>query len=186
MMKLLLCKYCGRDNFKSQRGLTQHIQASKYCRAQVEKEIAASCGVAAAPGAEKNHTHAANALGSLVHMQHIAAAKIAQMQIDQGQLDASTELIGNVDVQHNRMDVQLDQNAVQEQQNFQVADDDDNPPFDNDSSAGSNAMAHEVEEDDDPARSNIKQFRAYVQHAKQNFMEFNKDEVAAIKLMNVL
>ncbi len=187
MMKLLLCKYCGRDNFKSQRGLTQHIQASKYCRAQVEKEIAASCGVAAAPGAEKNHTHAANALGSLVHMQHIAAAsKIVQVQMDQGQLDASTELIGNVDVQHNRMDVQLDQNAVQEQQNFQVADDDDNPPFDDDSSAESNAMAHEVEEDDDPARSNIKQFRAYVQHAKQNFMEFNKDEVAAIKLMNVL
>ena len=65
--QLIVCKYCGRDNFRSQRGLRMHLQKNRVCRvehqeevARLEEEMVTTLGTNSSPQDDKEEVIEAN------------------------------------------------------------------------------------------------------------------------------
>ena len=167
-----VCKHCQRADFKSARGLNQHLKTSTVC-SQVDQINASKSGpkFMAKLGAVKRHA-ASQIIDQL-------AAKKQRVHGDFTRVPAKVE------------------NALQVQE---WTDSDEEPVIDyTEASADEMAIMEEESEESEEERSadggnihfeinteSLRHFKNYVAEAEQHFGELEKEEVDAIKLMDIL
>ncbi len=177
-MPKIVCPHCGRANFKSQRGLTQHVQSSKSC--------------AAAQSATK--------YGLRSKILDQSTKTTGTVGIDKGALDTILQDVlaedflawRGLSCKGNNTDKlgtavnKLEETAA----NASFLHDDIDNAFlfnlnsESDSDASEATLdGHEIFQ---PNRERIDMFREYCSKQGKKALNLNKDEVSAIKLMYTL
>ena len=163
---IIKCKHCGRDTFKSEKGLKQHLRYSKSCAKLNQDEL------------QLLKSDSGAKLGAItpVILSEMAA------QIDAA-FDATLEEEEIQEMNHGK----LDTHAPSDEESM-ASNEDNNADFDNDPD-------EDFDNDEDPPvamedaqvnRTLANQFLEYVDYADNNFLNLDKNMVNAIELADVL
>jgi hypothetical protein len=166
------CPHCLRDNFKSARGLTQHLACSKVC-AQLHSNLAKVAGnkrtndEATLDETAPKKPAVATAINSILAKDFLARQQI--MASSMATLQRNSHALPAAHLDHD-MDADF---------GFLMDDDSDD----------GGGLLHMEEEEDYVAPPNSvsrDRFREYVADSKTNLLPLDKYQVAGIKLMDVL
>ena len=174
IMAKITCPYCKRDNFKSQTGLKQHVNATTYCREQ----RLANIGVAGAKRAAD---------------YPLPCAQRAKLQ---GMLDGDELTWPTLFANNDKMGQMQDNccrnatpnhDADLQNDNF-VLDDDDfyaalDAYADNDNENNVNLAGDEAQ---GGSRETIDSFKEYVARAQKKHGDLSKQDQGSIKLLSIL
>ena len=177
--QLIICQFCKRDNFKSLRGLHQHLSRNKFCA-----DKARSSGV----NFETNKAATLELNGEPLN-KDLAAIKEgigaildedqqAWQQLQHGSPNECARSSNNNNMATN-FDATNDDMAGSLQSSFELLNVDsfDEAP----------QIYFGVNEDEAvPSSESISQFKEYVAKAYDEFAKLTKDEVCGIKLMDLL
>ena len=173
-----VCPHCKRDNFKSSRGLTQHLLTHSVC-SQLERNKYAA-------GKKRSGNEAM--LDDFEDRQRAASKEIASM-LDEDERAREEILTGQKQSVQNHADTEdrTEDDADADGGNFVGGLDDD--------SSASEGMLLQDQDADDAAddtnvdatcRATLDAFAAYCAHADQHFSPLDKHQVRAIKLLRLL
>ena len=170
--QLIICKFCKRSNFKSLRGLHQHLARNKFCadlhnhRAVIYQDKDSQFGSPKGCNLSNNLKDMELAMGALFDEDECAWNQIRGNSTNNNNLaSADTATDDNV--------------AAGLDDSFELLDGDS---FDVATQDGSI-----MEEDGFAASSeSLDQFKNYVAKAEDEFRELNKDEECAIRLLDLL
>ncbi len=171
-MGKITCPYCKRDNFKTQRGLNQHVNASTYCRDQRQAQI----GVVGAKRASDYPLPSAKStklqcmlVDDALAWQKLSANgdKMRQMQ------DDHRNATGDDIEMHNDSFV-FDDDDFYDALDAHAANDNDN--YFGTGGNGSGAASRET----------IDSFKEYVAFAQKKHGDLSKQDQGSIKLLSIL
>ena len=154
---LFACKHCGKDRFRSQKGLDYHQQFSKICDPQAEDNLA---------------QYASQQQETRLELETQDPAKVPGIEptlaTDPGRLQENPELPPNQE---------QDQWNLWEDDDSDDDDDDDEPP----------PLLHIVPPDDhDVSTEALDRFIKFVQQTDIDYCPFSRDETSAVQLLHVL
>ena len=163
--QLIACKYCKRDNFRSQSGLQMHLRFSKTCSPQAlaDKENLVELG-------DPN--------------PWVNGVQVGDTFMESGdEYDSDDDSdAGMMVVEHDDFDPDYpDLPALLRPLPKKVIE------FQDDDDWGVGGYSDEEDIDDgDPSRKRLRQFRQYVRMVRDDMLPFTKKEEAAIELMDTL
>ena len=179
--QLIICNICKRDNFKSQRGLTQHLQKNKFC-SQKASELTLRNDHAKGGHWQPN-------CGQVMPNPGANRANDGAMLPNDGQQQ------GGVSDQQSQRSTGLEMDALQGRENREVMDDDFALDFDDEDNALYDEVIEELralpppnEEANEfiPGLLALDQFQEYCLLAEDEFLPLTRHEITAIKLMDIL
>jgi hypothetical protein len=188
--KTLGCRYCGRDNFAGQRGLTQHQQKSAICSRLLANDLETDLGYQTAQDGLSY-----SVVSSLRHRKRSATSA----ELDDCQQPSKTTLL-NQKLARVTREASHTQEDESEDENYQTAREDNYAVQPNEGQSEDDDVGYygsdgseEIEDavDNDAAKVERQcalrdEFRAYTDNAFKNYAPFTKDETVAIRCMHVL
>ena len=199
--QIIVCKYCKRDNFRSLRGLNQHIARNKFCSEKALGTIP-----------ELEQTLVSNVRNDTVENQPDQVDTASNNNADRDIADIALEnVLGHTDLEL-AMEIESVKNRLEslaKDKDFFSSSDDDS------SSRGSSSMSksdsgqfptnNKSDSDDDDFMANpddkevqmeknqpmasaeaLTQFKEYVNKAHEEFLDLDPDQVTAIRLVDTL
>ncbi len=191
--KQTCCTHCGRDTFRSQRGLTQHLDNHRIC-SQLEKERHAnqekkrSGDVAMLDDLEVQKHAVGNAIAAMLDEDELARKQMEAGGKQNLQMDAETQAggCGEEDESDDGFVATLGDDSVQLQD--ETADlSDDNQEQEDDEQEQVEANEDDLDGDEDgPCTESQLSFAECCACAQQHYLPLDEHHVTAIKLMTLL
>jgi hypothetical protein len=181
------CKFCGRSNFKSSHGYSQHLQTSQ-CNGPWLREVQRN-GDNDLPHALRAEVDTADhvAFGEQPHTPQKAEAIFQEYhQLDPRDMDAvAIEIGGLLDAEEGPDDTESEEDDPESEEDDDFGDGDDSSAL-SDSGGPPSDSEDEAIASEGPNTWIRDQYKEYARGQVGNTMPFNKEEEASIRLMDVL
>ena len=183
---VISCRFCGRSNFKSERGLTQHWQQSRICRPQCEAQghqLTLDAGNDIDGGVPPN-------------VDDHFPSNFSQQEIEEDP-EIVLDNHGNVNHEVDAVTAQIaaffddhfdDATAAHESSSEDESLQPDNIQDEAEGleEASGNSGQNDLQGSDGPNTNIRDQFIEYCDHMRDNHVDFSEDEKAAIELLDLL